>query len=54
MLLPDVCLSGDRFLDGFTLSDLRRDVEVLETSGAALRRALLHPSAPTQDEAVAS
>lgn len=54
VLLPDVCLSGDRFLDGFTLSDLRRDVEVLETSGAALRRALLHPSASTQDEAVAS
>jgi putative radical SAM enzyme (TIGR03279 family) len=54
VLLPDVCLSGDRFLDGFTLSDLRRDVEVLETSGAALRRALLHPSTPKQAEAVAS
>ncbi len=54
VLLPDVCLSGDRFLDGFTLSDLRRDVEVLETSGAALRRALLHPSSPKQVDKVAS
>lgn len=39
-LLPDVCLSGDRFLDGTTVHDLPRPVEVLPTDGAALRRAL--------------
>lgn len=39
-LLPDVCLSGDRFLDGTAVSDLPRTVEVVATSGAALRRAL--------------
>jgi NifB/MoaA-like Fe-S oxidoreductase len=42
-LLPDVCLSGDRFLDGTTVADLPRVVEVVPTHGAALRRALLHP-----------
>jgi putative radical SAM enzyme (TIGR03279 family) len=39
-LLPDVCLSGDRFLDGTTIADLPRPVEVVPTDGAALRRAL--------------
>ncbi|MCU1351378.1 MAG: hypothetical protein JWM05_587 [Acidimicrobiales bacterium] len=39
-LLPDVCLSGDRFLDGTTVADLPRRVEVLPTDGIALRRAL--------------
>ncbi len=39
-LLPDVCLSGGRFLDGLGLEDLPRPVEVLETNGAALRAAL--------------
>jgi putative radical SAM enzyme (TIGR03279 family) len=39
-LLPDVCLSEDRFLDGMTLADLPRAVEVVETTGAALGRAL--------------
>ena len=39
-LLPDVCLSGDRFLDGTTAADLPRPVEVVPTDGAALRRAL--------------
>ncbi len=39
-LLPDVCLSGGRFLDGLTPSDLPRPVEVIPTDGAALRRAL--------------
>ncbi|MCB0971330.1 MAG: DUF512 domain-containing protein [Acidimicrobiales bacterium] len=39
-LLPDVCLSGDRFLDGTTVADLPRPVEVVATDGAALRRAL--------------
>jgi hypothetical protein len=39
-LLPDVCLSGGRFLDGATPADLPRPVEVIPTDGAALRRAL--------------
>ena len=39
-LLPDVCLSEGRFLDGLTLADLPRPVEVLATDGIALRRAL--------------
>lgn len=39
-LLPDVCLSGGRFLDGTTVADLPRPVEVVPTDGAALRRAL--------------
>ena len=39
-LLPDVCLSAGRFLDGTTPEDLPRPVEVVPTDGAALRRAL--------------
>jgi putative radical SAM enzyme (TIGR03279 family) len=40
-LLPDVCLSDEgRFLDGVTVGDLPRVVEVVETDGIALRRAL--------------
>ena len=39
-LLPDVCLSNGRFLDGLTTADLPRAVEVTETDGIALRRAL--------------
>ena len=39
-LLPDVCLSGGRFLDGQGLEDLPRQVEVLPADGAALRAAL--------------
>ncbi|MEI6701495.1 MAG: DUF512 domain-containing protein, partial [Actinomycetota bacterium] len=54
VLLPDVCLSGDRFLDGFTLEDLGRPIEVLETSGAALRRALLPSTHHQTLQAVAS
>ncbi len=42
-LLPDVCLSGGRFLDGTTPADLPRPVEVVPTDGAALRRALRAP-----------
>lgn len=42
-LLPDVCLSGGRFLDGTTPDDLPRPVEVVPTDGAALRRALEIP-----------
>lgn len=39
-LVPDACLNEGRFLDGLTLADLPRDVEVVPTEGAALRRAL--------------
>jgi NifB/MoaA-like Fe-S oxidoreductase len=40
-LLPDVCLSDDaRFLDGVTLAELPRPVEVVATDGISLRRAL--------------
>ncbi len=39
-LLPDVCLSDDRFLDGLTVADLPRPVEVVATDGLALRAAL--------------
>jgi putative radical SAM enzyme (TIGR03279 family) len=40
VLLPDVCLSEGRFLDGLTLSDLPIEVEVVATDGLSLRRAL--------------
>ncbi len=43
-LLPDVCLSGGRFLDGTTPADLPRPVEVVATDGNALRRALGSPT----------
>jgi putative radical SAM enzyme (TIGR03279 family) len=39
-LLPDVCLSEGRFLDGVAVEDLPRTVEVVETTGESLRRAL--------------
>ncbi len=39
-LLPDVCLSDGRFLDGLTPQDLPRPVEIVATDGIALRRAL--------------
>ncbi|MGB0112485.1 MAG: DUF512 domain-containing protein, partial [Ilumatobacteraceae bacterium] len=40
-LLPDVCLSDEgRFLDGTTVDDLPRVVEIIETDGIALRAAL--------------
>ena len=39
-LLPDVCLSDGRFLDGTSIDDLPRPVEVVATDGIALRRAL--------------
>ena len=39
-LLPDVCLSEDRFLDGTSLRDLPHPVEVVPTDGLALRAAL--------------
>ena len=39
-LLPDVCLSQGRFLDGLTPADLPRPVEIIPTDGLALREAL--------------
>lgn len=39
-LLPDVCLSDGRFLDGGTPNDLPRPVEVVPTDGIALRSLL--------------
>jgi len=39
-LLPDVCLSGGRFLDGLGPADLPRPVEIIPADGASLRRAL--------------
>ncbi len=39
-LLPDVCLSDGRFLDGTTPQELPRPVEIVATDGIALREAL--------------
>ncbi len=39
-LLPDVCLSQGKFLDGMEPSDLPRQVEVIATDGIALKKAL--------------
>ncbi|MEQ1872313.1 MAG: DUF512 domain-containing protein [Ilumatobacteraceae bacterium] len=39
-LLPDVCLSEGRFLDGTTVLDLPHVVEVVPTDGISLRQAL--------------
>ena len=43
-LLPDVCLTNGRFLDGMSPTDLPHPVEVLATDGLALRAALAAPS----------
>ncbi len=40
ILLPDVCLSNDTFLDGASLQSLSRPVEVVPTNGSALRQHL--------------
>ncbi|MCP3857095.1 MAG: DUF512 domain-containing protein [Actinomycetia bacterium] len=50
-LLPDVCLSSGRFLDGTSPDDLPRPVEVVATDGIALRQILV-PA--TTDQMVAS
>jgi len=47
-LLPDVCLSAGKFLDGLTPSDLPRPVEIIETSGVSLRNAVAGRS-PSRD-----
>ena len=39
-LLPDVCLTQGRFLDGLSPDDLPRPVEVVATDGVSLRNAL--------------
>jgi putative radical SAM enzyme (TIGR03279 family) len=39
-LLPDACLNEGRFLDGLTLADLPRPVEVVPSDGQSLRVAL--------------
>jgi NifB/MoaA-like Fe-S oxidoreductase len=39
-LLPDVCLSRGQFLDGLHPTDLPHPVEIVETTGPALRAAL--------------
>ncbi len=39
-LLPDVCLSQGRFLDGTTPEELPRPVEIVATDGISLRKAL--------------
>mgnify|MGYP002880065704 CR=1 FL=1 len=39
-LIPDVCLSKGKFLDGMSPDDLPREVDVVTTDGIALRRAL--------------
>jgi hypothetical protein len=39
-LLPDVCLTKDRFLDGMSPADLPRSVEIISTDGRSLRKAL--------------
>jgi NifB/MoaA-like Fe-S oxidoreductase len=40
VLLPDVTLSNDLFLDGTSVADLPRQVEVVATDGASLVAAL--------------
>jgi len=40
ILLPDVCLSEGRFLDGLDLNDLGRSVMIVPTTGQDLRTAL--------------
>jgi putative radical SAM enzyme (TIGR03279 family) len=49
-LLPDVCLSRDTFIDGLTVADLPRRVEVVATDGRSLRRALSEPEAKPEGD----
>lgn len=42
-LLPDVCLSAGRFLDGARVTDLPRAVEVIPSDGRSLALALARP-----------
>jgi putative radical SAM enzyme (TIGR03279 family) len=52
-LLPDVCLSEGRFLDGLTPADLPRDVEIIATNGAALRSAIENVPARARRRSIA-
>ncbi len=45
-LLPDACLSDGRFLDGTTVADLPRPVQVVASDGWSLRQALSAAPAP--------
>ncbi|HVC71518.1 MAG TPA: DUF512 domain-containing protein [Acidimicrobiales bacterium] len=49
-LLPDVCLSEGRFLDGMTVGELPRPVEVVAADGLSLRRALDGPFGGVGDD----
>ena len=51
-LLPDACLSKGVFLDGGTLDDLPRRVEVVPTDGLSLRRALDGADTPAMPDRV--
>ena len=42
-LLPDVCLSEGRFLDGMTVAELPLPVEVIPSDGYSLRQAVRRP-----------
>jgi putative radical SAM enzyme (TIGR03279 family) len=46
VLLPDVCLSGGRFLDGETPEALCREVDIVPSDGASLRGALDQATSP--------
>lgn len=50
-LVPDVCLSEGRFLDGLALEDLPRPLRSVATTGADLRRALEATRAPSPSPA---
>ena len=39
-LLPDVCLNNGKFLDGVSVEELPKPVEIIPTNGSDLRRAL--------------
>ncbi len=45
-LVADACLSGGRFLDGATVAELPRAVEVVPSDGLSLRRALCGKAEP--------
>ena len=47
-IIPDVCLHEGRFLDGGAVNDLPGSVEVIETSGVALRTLLAQSPAPAE------
>ncbi|MGB9113528.1 MAG: DUF512 domain-containing protein, partial [Acidimicrobiales bacterium] len=54
VLLPDVCLSSGRFLDGEPADALCRTVEIVPCDGASLRRALDRSSSPLRLTATAA